>query len=88
MNRSECFKNFGKYMGHVLENEIRRPEKNAKACQARCQATEGCSFFSFKEVRAGCYLSGKEAQMSFAKGMVGGSADCEAGKLSKYVIKI
>ena len=83
MLRSECFKNFGEYVGDVLENQIRTPEKNVKACQARCQATEGCSFFSFKEVRAGCYLSGKEAQMSFAKGMVGGPADCEAGKLSK-----
>ena len=83
MLRSECFKNFGEYVGDVLENQIRTSEKNAKACQARCQATEGCSFFSFKEVRAGCYLSGKEAQMSFAKGVVGGPADCEADKLSK-----
>ena len=83
MHRSECFKNFGEYVGDVLDNQIRTSEKNAKACQARCQATEGCSFFSFKEVRAGCYLSGKEAQMSFAWGMVGGPADCEAGKSSK-----
>ena len=83
MHRSECFKNFGEYVGDELENEIRRPKKNAKACQTRCQATDGCSFFSFKEVRADCYLSGKEAQMSFAKGVVSGPADCEAGKSSK-----
>ena len=31
--------------------------KNAKECQAHCAATEGCSFFSFKQVGAGCHLS-------------------------------
>jgi len=65
--RSECFKNFGEYIGDELEDEIRRPKKNAKACQARCQATDGCSFFSFKEATElsednGCTLHGSGAE--------------------------
>merc|ERR1712223_207645 len=65
--RSECFKNFGEYFGDELENEIRRPKKSAKACQARCQATDGCSFFSFKEATElpednGCTLHGSGAE--------------------------
>ena len=67
MLRSECFKNFGEYVGDELEDEIRRPKKNAKACQARCQATDGCSFFSFKEATElpednGCTLHGSGAE--------------------------
>ena len=48
--RSGCFKNFGSFTGDKLENEDATEVKTAKACQARCAATDSCQFFSFKEV--------------------------------------
>ena len=77
--RSKCFKNSGNYRGDELSNEGRTSEKSAKACQARCAATEGCSFFSFKEVKAGCHLSTKDAQLTYAEGVVGGPVHCNPG---------
>ena len=79
--RSQCFKSFGNYKGDELASEERTAEKNAKACQARCAATEGCSFFSFKEVGASCHLSTEDAQLTYEEGVVGGAAQCDPGWL-------
>ena len=54
--RSGCFKNFGSFTGDKLENEDATEVKTAKACQARCAATDSCQFFSFKEVADIFYL--------------------------------
>ena len=76
--RSHCFTSFGHYTGAELENEGRTTEeKNAKECQARCAATDGCSFFTFKEVGAGCHLSSSAAQPVRAEGVIGGPLPCE-----------
>ena len=76
--RSHCFTSFGHYNGDELENEGRTTEeKNAKECQARCAATAGCSFFTFKEVGAGCHLSTSAAQPIRAEGVVGGPLPCQ-----------
>merc|ERR1719400_1073074 len=75
--RLRCFKSFGKYTGNQLENEVSSSAKNAKECQAHCAATGGCSFFSFKQVGAGCYLSTRDAQLTYEKGVVGGPVDCK-----------
>jgi hypothetical protein len=75
--RSRCFKSFGKYTGAELENESCTPADSAKACQAHCAATDGCSFFSFKEAGAGCHMSSRAAQLTYAKGVVGGSVTCD-----------
>jgi len=75
--RSRCFKNFGKYTGDELENESCTPADSAKACQAHCAATEGCSFFSFKAAGAGCHMSSRAAELTYAKGVVGGSVTCD-----------
>ena len=64
-----------------LENESRTPADSAKACQDQCAATDGCSFFSFKEAGAGCHMSSKAARQTYAKGVVGGSVTCDAGGL-------
>ena len=77
--RNGCFESFGQYSGDELENEPRSSEESAKACQARCAATKGCSFFSFKEVRAGCHMSSRAAKLTYAKGLVGGSVACRPG---------
>ena len=77
--RSRCFKSFGKYTGAELENESRTPADSAKACQDQCAATDGCSFFSFKEAVAGCHMSSRGAELTYAKGVVGGSFICDAG---------
>ena len=78
--RSRCFKSFGTYSGGELENEGRTTtEKSAKECQARCAATEGCSFFSFKDVGAGCRMSSSAAKPTFDKGIVGGPVSCDIG---------
>ena len=77
--RSQCFKSFGNYKGDELASEERTSEKNAKACQARCAATEGCSFFSFKEVGASCHLSTEDAQLTYEEGVVGGAVQCDPG---------
>ena len=78
--RSRCFRSFGQYTGGELENEGRTDtEKSAKECQARCAATEGCSSFSFKEVGAGCHMSSSAAELTFAKGVVGGPVNCTTG---------
>jgi len=75
--RSRCFRSFGQYTGGELENEGRTDtEKSAKECQARCAATEGCSSFSFKEVGAGCHMSSSAAELTYAKGVVGGPVNC------------
>ena len=81
--RSQCFKSFGNYKGDELASEERTSEKNAKAkaCQARCAATEGCSFFSFKEVGASCHLSTEDAQLTYEEGVVGGAVQCDPGWL-------
>ena len=42
---------------YPLSTKVSTTAKNAKECQAHCAATEGCSFFSFKQVGAGCHLS-------------------------------
>jgi len=76
--RSRCFKSFGKYTGAELENESNTPADSAKACQDQCAATDGCSFFSFKEAGAGCHMSSKGAKLTYAKGAVGGSVTCDA----------
>ena len=44
---------------------------------ARCAATAGCSFFTFKEVGAGCHLSSSAAQPIRAEGVVGGPIPCQ-----------
>ena len=44
---------------------------------ARCAATAGCSFFTFKEVGAGCHLSSSAAQPVRAEGVIGGPLPCE-----------
>ena len=44
---------------------------------ARCAATAGCSFFTFKEVGAGCHLSSSAAQPIRAEGVVGGPLPCQ-----------
>ena len=76
--RSHCFTSFGHFTGGELENEGRTTEeKNAKECQARCAATDGCSFFTFKEVGAGCHLSSSAAQPVRAEGVIGGPLPCE-----------
>ena len=76
--RSHCFTSFGHYTGGELENEGRTTdEKNAKECQARCAATAGCSFFTFKEVGAGCHLSSSAAQPVRAKGVISGPLPCQ-----------
>ena len=62
--RSGCFKSFGQYSGDELEKEPRTSEENANACQARCAATKGCSFFSFKEVRGWCGMSSRAAELT------------------------
>ena len=78
--RSRCFKSFGTYSGGELENEGRTTsEKSAKECQARCAATEGCTFFSFKDVGAGCRMSSSAAKPTFEKGVVGGPVSCDIG---------
>ena len=77
--RSRCFKSFGKYTGAELENESRTPADSAKACQDQCAATDGCSYFSFKEAGAGCHMSSRAAKLTYAKGVVGGSVACDAG---------
>ena len=90
--RSRCFKNFGTYTGDELENESCTPADSAKACQAHCAATEGCSFFSFKEAGAGCHMSSRAAQLTYAEGVVGGSVTCDEGGsfflLQKYHLSI
>ena len=77
--RSGCFKSFGQYSGDELEKEPRTSEENANACQARCAATEGCSFFSFKEVRGWCGMSSRDAELTYEKGIVGGPVACNTG---------
>ena len=78
--RSRCFKSFGQLTGGVMENKARTTEeKSAKDCQARCAATEGCSFFSFKDVGAGCHMSSSAARPTFDKGVVGGPVSCDIG---------
>ena len=84
--RSKCFKNSGNYRGDELSNEARTSEKSAKACQARCAVTEGCSFFSFKEVKAGCHLSTKDAQLTYAEGVVGGPVHCNPGWFKDFFL--
>ena len=79
--RSRCFKSFGKYTGAELENKSNTPADSAKACQDQCAATDGCSFFSFKEAVAGCHMSSRAAKQTYAKGVVGGSVTCDAGGL-------
>ena len=79
--RSKCFKSFGKFTGGELENEARTSEKSAKACQTRCAATEGCTFFSFKAVGAGCQMASKPDELIYAKGVVGGPVACDTGGL-------
>ena len=77
--RSRCFKSFGNFTGAQLENESNTPAENAKACQAHCAATEGCSFFSFKRVGAGCHMSSRAAELTYAEGVIGGPVTCDAG---------
>ena len=78
--RSRCFKSFGQYTGGELKEAGRTTtETSAKECQARCAATEGCSFFSFKEVGAGCHMSSTAAELTYAKGVVGGPVSCNTG---------
>ena len=84
--RSRCFKSFGQFTGGELENAGRTTiEKSAKECQARCAATEGCSFFSFKEAGAGCHMSSSAAELTYAKGVVGGPVNCTAAGGSNLV---
>ena len=80
--RSRCFKSFGHYTGGELETEGRtNVEKTAKECQARCAATDGCRFFTFKEVGARCHLSSSAGRPIRAKGVVSGPVHCVAGEL-------
>jgi len=79
--RSRCFKSFGHYTGGELETEGRTiDDKTAKECQARCAATDGCSFFAFKDVGARCHLSSSAGRPTRAKGVVSGPVPCDAGK--------
>ena len=80
--RSRCFKSFGHYAGGELETEGRTiDDKTAKECQARCAATDGCSFFAFKDVGARCHLSSSAGRPTRAKGVVSGPVPCDAGEL-------
>ena len=84
--RSRCFKSFGQYTGGELEEAgSTTAEKSAKECQARCAATEGCSFFSFKEAGAGCHMSSAAAELTYAEGVVGGPVYCNTGACLKNV---
>ena len=50
-----CFTSKGKFTGDKLENKITAPVQSAKECQTHCANTQGCSFFSFKEVQSTVY---------------------------------
>ena len=65
--RSRCFKSFGKYTGDELEIEASNDaNKDAKACQAQCADTWGCSYFAFREDRTCQHVKSKEEWKDYA----------------------
>jgi len=75
---SRCMSRGYKYDPPDMRWAGRTVEMSAEACQARCNSTADCSFFTY-EPDGGCHLEDKEAErvVAYNRNVISGPARCE-----------